>query len=297
MRFGAENIMTRWPILLLAALALTSGCASHSSPVRIGDIEMSYQVHGKGPALVMIMGFRGTMDLWDANVIKALSRHFKVIVFDNRGMGGTTGGNREFTIEQFADDTAGLLDALGVDSAHVLGWSMGTEVALEFALRHPDKINKLVLCAADCSMQMFPPAPDVLEKLYDTSGPPERHGEGLVALMFPQDWLKEHGAYIKEVFSHPMASFSPENIRRQAAAMDKWKGCCDRLPHINTATLLVTGTEDVLTPPRNSYMLAEKLPNARLVTFENAGHGVIYQYPERFAQIVIGFLEGTSKKQ
>ena len=59
----------------------------------------------------------------------------------------------------------------------------------------------------------------------------------------------------------------------------------------------MTGTKDVLTPPQNSYMLAEKLPNARLVTFENAGHGVIYQYPERFAQIVIGFLEGTPEKQ
>lgn len=288
--------MTRWPILL-AALALTSGCASRSSPVRIGDIEMAYQVHGKGPALVMIMGFRGTMDLWDPNVIKALSTHFKVIVFDNRGMGGTTAGNREFTIEQFADDTAGLLDALGVDRAHVLGWSMGTEVALELTLRHPDKIDKLVLCAGDCSMQAFPPAPDVLEKLYDTSGSPGEQGERLLALMFPQDWLKEHRVYIKEVFSRSMASSSPENIRRQAAAMDTWKGCADRLPQIKTATLLVTGTEDVLTPPQNSYMLAEKLPNARLVTLENAGHGVIYQYPERFAQIVIGFLEGTSEKQ
>ncbi|MCJ7524857.1 MAG: alpha/beta hydrolase [Candidatus Aminicenantes bacterium] len=288
--------MTRRQFLLPAALIIMLGCASRSSPVRIGDIDMAYQVHGNGPALVMIMGFNGTMDLWEPNVIRLLSDHFKVIVFDNRGMGGTTAGHREFSIEQFADETAGLLDALGVGRAHVLGWSMGTEVALELTLRHPDKVDKLVLCAGDCSMQAFPPTPDVLEKLYDTSSTPGESGAKRLGLMFPPDWLKERGAYIKEIFSRHSSSSSPESIRRQAAAMNTWKGCCDRLPQIKAATLLLTGTEDVLTPPQNSYMLAEKLPKARLVTFENAGHGVFYQYPERFAQTVIGFLEGISEK-
>lgn len=291
---------TRSPVVmmfLLGALIILESCVPGISKTRVNDMEMAYRIYGNGPPLVMIMGFSGSMDLWDPTVLDTLSTRFKVIIFDNRGMGGTTAGEKGFSIEQFSDDTAAFMDALKISHAFILAWSMGTEVALELALRYPRKVDKLVLCAADCSMKAFPPSPDVLEKLYDTSGTPEEQGRRMISLMFPYDWVKTNGEYLEKVFSRPMKSSSPENIKRQADAMDNWKGCCDRLHQIQVETLLITGTQDVLTPPQNSYWMADGLPKASLVRFENGGHGIMYQFPKRFTETVIGFLEEPQERQ
>ena len=142
----------------------------------------------------MIMGYSGTMDLWDPDMLDALAEKHRVITFDNRGMGETTAGTREFTMEQFADDTAGLIDALGIDRAHVLGWSMGTNIVTELALRNPDMVNKLILYAADPGgEQAIQPTPAVMKEMTDTSGTPRERDERLVKLLFPPDWLDKHG--------------------------------------------------------------------------------------------------------
>ena len=277
-------------VVLLLAIFVGAGCMSPLGAEEVGDINIDYRISGKGYPLVMIMGYSGTMDIWDPTVLRILSSRYKVVTFDNRGMGGTDTGDLRFTMEQFADDTAGLMDALGIQKAHVLGWSMGTNIAQELALRHPEKVNKLILYAADCGTDVVPIAPDVLEKLRDTSGTPRERGKRLVFLLFSMNWLKNNVAYVKKLFSRPMKSASPENIKRQYSAMENWKGSCDRLDQINCPTLLITGTEDVLTPPENSPMMAKKIPGAKLVTFENGGHGIMYQYPDRFSRAVIDFL-------
>jgi len=127
--------------------------------IQVGDIPMSYRIYGEGYPLVMIMGYGSTMKLWDPMLIRSLSAYYKLIIFDNRGMGNTETGKLPFSIEQFADDTAGLMDALGIRQAHVLGWSMGGLIAEEVALRHPGKVNKLILYAAHCNANLFPPTP------------------------------------------------------------------------------------------------------------------------------------------
>ena len=99
---------------------------------------------------MLIMGYGSTMDMWDPHFLENLSSEYRVIVFDNRGMGNTTAPPGNFSIAQFANDTAGLMTALGIEKAHVLGWSMGSFVASELALRHPEKVNKIILYAADC---------------------------------------------------------------------------------------------------------------------------------------------------
>ncbi len=144
--------------------------------IRVGDIKMGYRIYGNGYPLMMIMGYGSTMNLWEPGLIRTLSSCFKVIIFDNRGMGNTEAGQRALSIEQFADDTVGLMDGLGVRQAHVLGWSMGALIAEEVALRHPSKVNKLVLYAAHCSASLYPQAPEVLQKLTDTVGHPGRTG-------------------------------------------------------------------------------------------------------------------------
>ena len=230
------------------------------------------------------------MDMWDPEVLSILSSHFRVIVFDNRGMGETTTGDREFEIIQFADDAAAFMDSLGILKADLLAWSMGTEIALELVLRHPDKVNRLILYAGDYQVNACPPSPEIFQILTDTSGTPGERGERFMTLLFPPEWLDQNMFHVLELFSGFTETSSPENIQKQADAMDSWTGAADRLGQISCPTLLITGTEDVLTPPQNSQMLHERIPEARLELIENGGHGVMYQYPELFSDLVLDFL-------
>ena len=170
----------------------------------------------------------------------------------------TEAGTHDFSLEQFADDTAGLLDALGLPQAHVLGWSMGSLIAEELTLRHPDKVGQLILYASDCDKAMFPPSAEVVQQLSDASGTPEERGMRFVSLLFPAVWLQGHGDRVKEIFYRPQGAIDPQNVARQAQAMGAWKGCCDRLSDIHVPALIITGSEDVITPPENSRYLAEE---------------------------------------
>jgi pimeloyl-ACP methyl ester carboxylesterase len=115
--------------------------------VKVDDIQMHYEVKGRGFPLVMIMGMMRTMETWDPRLVEGLSKHFKLVLFDNRGVGRTDICKGDYTIRRFADDTAGLMNALGISKAHVLGISMGGMTAQELALNYPEKVSKLVLCS------------------------------------------------------------------------------------------------------------------------------------------------------
>lgn len=259
--------------------------------IQVGDIRMGYRVYGNGYPLVMIMGYGNTMRLWDPVLIRSLSSYYKLIIFDNRGIGNTEAGQRPFSIEQFADDTAGLMGALDIGQAHVLGWSMGALIAEEVALRHPGKVNKLILYAAHCNADLFPPTSEVIQKLTDISGSPKERGMRFIGTLFPPDWLRSNQDRIKEIFYRPLGSMPPETMNKQSMAIGKWKGCCDRLGEIKNSALIMTGADDILVPPQNAHYLAEKIPNARLVSYENGGHGLMFQYPEKFSEKVIDFLK------
>lgn len=258
-----------------------------------GDTWVNYTRYGSGYPIVMITGHEATLDMWDPNLIAELAKIHEVIVFDNRGMGDTTSGTREWSIEQFADDTAAFMDSIDIDQAHIIAWSMGTEVAFELALRHPDKVNKMVQYGADCDYNMYPPSSEVMDKLHDESGTPEERGWRSLQLLVPEAWLAhpQNREYILSVMSQVTETSSPENIQKQFEAMQKWGGCADRLPDLDKACLLVTGDQDVLTPPQNSDYLVQHIPGAQLVTFEGGGHGLMYQYPHRLAQTILSFLQ------
>ena len=258
--------------------------------VAVGDIEVAYRIFGEGDPLLLIMGYSGTMDLWAPEVLKELASKYQVIIFDNRGMGKTTASDKEFTIELFADDTRGLLDALGIERAHVLGWSLGTYIAQELTLRYPDRVEKLILYAGDCGgKEAIYPGPEIMDALADASSSSQERGEKLLATLFPEKWLKEHPDP-RTYFPKVTETSSPENIKRQYQSWQNWKGSYSRLSSITQPTLLITGADDVNTPWQNSLIMIDLIPGAWLVQLEDGGHGVMYQYPEKLSRIVLTFL-------
>lgn len=267
---------------------------SKMQKVDVDDIEIAFKKYGSGSPLLMIMGYAGTMDMWDPELLNMLATSYQVIVFDNRGMGMSSAGDKEFTMEQFADDTAGLLDALSIETSNILGWSMGAGIAQELALRHPEKVEGLILYAADPGgSEGVPPTPKVMASLKDSTGNPSERGERLLNLLFPGGWLsnEENLKNVEKIFSGVMEQVSPESVERQYAAMESWPGTFSRLHSIQSNTMLVTGTNDILTPPENSVNMVGQIPGAWLVQFEGCGHGLQYQEPLRLARSILYFLE------
>jgi alpha/beta hydrolase fold len=116
--------------------------------VHVGDIDIAYKTFGKGEPFLLISP--SVMDAWDPSILRELSSNHTLIIFDNRGVGNTTTGSKPFSIQQLANDTAGLLDALKIRKVDVLGYSLGSFVAQQLAVTHPEKVNRLILLAASC---------------------------------------------------------------------------------------------------------------------------------------------------
>ncbi|MBU0671045.1 alpha/beta hydrolase [Patescibacteria group bacterium] len=256
----------------------------------VDDIEIAYQEYGQGYPLIMIMGYSGTMDMWSIELIEKLSSQYRVIIFDNRGMGRSTASDKEFSIDLFTEDTAELMKALDIDQANILGWSMGTYMAQNLSLKYPGKINKLILYGADCGGdEAILPDEDTLAKLTNTSGSQEEQDEILLSLLFPAEWL-EANPDPSQYFPEITEQSSPANIDRQTQAWLNWPGICNQIDQIQNDTLVITGTDDILTPPENSRIILNKIPNASLLEINNAGHGLMYQYPDQLAEYLLVFL-------
>src|SRR5439155_1592502 len=118
--------------------------------VHVGDIDIAYKTFGKGDPILLVSGLGVDMNRWAPSTLKSLSSNHTVIIFDNRGIGNTTSGTKPFSIQQFANDTVGLLDSLKIQKADVLGYSIGSFIAQQLTVTHPEKVNRLILVAASC---------------------------------------------------------------------------------------------------------------------------------------------------
>jgi pimeloyl-ACP methyl ester carboxylesterase len=265
--------------------------------VRVGDIDIGYKIFGKGDPMLLITGANGVrMDVWDPVLLRELASNHTVIIFDNRGVGNTTSGSKLFSIKQFANDTSGLLNALNIKKpVNVLGWSMGAFIAQELAILHPDKVNKLILYGSSCSgKQSVPPGPKVTtfftKNVTRITSNGNARFEASASLLFPRTWIKENPNYL-QYLPKSKESASIQTILGQIRAMSTWTDSCNQLSRITKPTLVIDGANDIITPSANSLLIAEKIPGAWLIQINGAGHGLMYQYPQRFSNIVKTFLE------
>jgi len=260
--------------------------------VKVNDIHIYYEVQGEGFPLVMIMGLSANIDWLDPRMIQELSKNFKIVMFDNRGAGRTDMSNREYTIKLFADDTAGLMDALGISRAHVFGVSMGGVIAQELVLNYPEKVEKLVLCSTNCGgTKSVLPSQEILEMLMaDRSAlSPEEIARMAMPIILTEEFIKKNPDLVELIIQQVLrAPTSNEAFTRQLNAIMNFN-TYDRLLQIKAPTLVLHGKRDILIPPENGSILARAIPNAKLVYFKNSAHGILEEM-EKVPPVLLDFL-------
>jgi 3-oxoadipate enol-lactonase len=265
----------------------------------VNGIRLHYDMAGDGDPVLFIAGLSMPGAMW-APQVKALAPHFRVITFDNRGVGETDlPPEPVYTMGQLADDAAALLRQLKISRAHVVGVSMGGTVAQELALRHPDLVRSLVLVStwvkADARFIQ------VVESWMSlTSRVPieERYRHVFFPWVFSPAFF-ERKDNVEAAFRGSMAyphQTKAEAIERQARGVFAWNGTrVPRLGTIKAPTLVVAGKDDIFTPPDFARALAKLIRRAKL-TLMPGGHSLILEQAEAFNRALVRFLKGVRSK-
>lgn len=260
--------------------------------IPVNGIPFYYEVRGEGFPIVMVMGLSANAAWWPPGLIQALAGQYKLLLFDNRGAGRTKGPAQEYRIPMFAEDTIGLMDALNIERAHIFGVSMGGMIAQEMALLHPERVEKMVLGCTHCgpahSIAASPRVIGVLMKRdYKTV---DEFITQVISILFPEETISRSPILVEELKKrYLIAPIRPDAYARQLQAILHFDSF-DRLPRIKAPTLVMTGDRDILVLPQNSVILAQAIPNARLLFLEGCGHSFINQVPDRVFPILKDFL-------
>jgi pimeloyl-ACP methyl ester carboxylesterase len=187
------------------------------------------------------------------------------------------------------------MDAKGIKRANILGMSMGGLIAQGLAIKYPKRVNNLVLGCTFCGgKHMIQASDEVMKILMDRSGGLDGKFDRMLKLMFMKDFLEANPIFVKNIKERYLrAPISDLNSLRQFMACVK-SDTYERLHEIKNPTLVVTGTDDVLIPPQNSRMLAERIPGAKLIEYKGSGHGFMSQARDAFIKDLLEFL--ASKK-
>jgi 3-oxoadipate enol-lactonase len=259
------------------------------------NLNIYYEIIGQGQPLVMIRGVGSNVDHWYEQV-PDLSQKYQLLVFDNRGIARTSDPGGSFSTKNMAADTVALMEAVGIKKAHLLGYSMGGMIAQEFALAYPHKINGLILVATDCGISLRTEARPEYSRLFTEMirlGTNEAKTSA-AGCLFAKQTFKNRPDIIQR-YAEVSLRFpaSQKTLERQWEAITL-HDACSRLQNITAPTLVITGSEDVLIPPENSRLLAERIPDAQLRTITGGGHLFVVEQPQQFNEAVLGFLEGLS---
>jgi pimeloyl-ACP methyl ester carboxylesterase len=257
--------------------------------IPVGSIQLDYERTGAGPPLLLIMGMSGTSLSWGEPFLQKLRRDFDVIAYDHRGVGASTRLEGPITIREMAGDAAGLLDALGIDSAHVLGISMGGMIAQELALATPERIRTLTLGCTYCG---GPGSVRIGDEVWGRVAAARASGDRELALRTSWEinvsptFAKDADAYQRYVAIAMRRAVAAEVILRQAQAI-AGHDTSARLPEVALPTLVMHGTVDQLLPVQNGHMIAELIPGAQLEIFDDVGHLFFWERPQRAAELLL----------
>jgi 3-oxoadipate enol-lactonase len=236
-------------------------------------VRLHWESDGSGAPVLLIMGLGMNATGW-WRTVPVLAERFRVLAFDNRGVGRSDRPSGPYSVAELADDAAAVLDAAGEASAHVYGISLGGMIAQELALRHPARVRALVLGATTPGRTHGIAADEATVAFFRRRGamPAEEAVWASVPYNYAARTRREHGERIAQDIERRLRfPIEPRPYEAQlAAALDHDAGA--RLSAIAAPALVVHGEEDVMVPPANAHVLAERLPDADLRLWRQAGH-------------------------
>src|SRR5712692_881125 len=297
----------RWSLILSVTLLSPSVPASAQGPraenaadqfITAGETRFAYRSFGTGSPVVFLHRFRATMDHWDPAFLNAIAASHRVIVFDNAGV-GLSSGQTPGTFAGMADDATRFLGALGVGRADVVGWSIGGMVAQALLVRHPSLVRRAVLLATippGGTAEQFPPMSDEVRKT--VSKPAGGTDDDFLFLFFaPSEASRNAGraslARLRTRTGGPSPPVSAEATRNQVAALTHWyrgaDGILKSIRQIDRPVLVATGNQDAMFSVQQSVVLAREIPTARLSIYPDSGHAFMFQPTQSFTRLLLDF--------
>jgi aminoacrylate hydrolase len=260
--------------------------------VAIAGGEISYEVAGEGQPLIFVSGLGGTGRYWQPQVAAFASR-FKVVTYDQRGMGSSDRVQRTFSVDQMAAELAQLMDALKIERAHIVGNSTGGAIGQTLAIEQPRRVACLVLGSTwtHCD-PWFRRLFEARRQMYQEGGP-ELHSRFHPLFLYPPEWINAHDAEIEEEQRGSPTRSTPVEVSvgriNALLAFDRRAG----LSRIKAPTLVMASDNDYITPSYYSEALARAIPGAKLVIPHGGGHAFSKTRPEEFNRIVLDFLSAA----
>src|ERR671922_1901542 len=261
--------------------------------VSIGDADIYYEEKGDGAPLMLVPGLAGTGAFFMSQV-PDFSRDFRTIVHDHRGAGRSTHSRIRYSVEQMADDTLRLMDALGVDAAHFVGHSTGGAIGQVIAIGHPDRLRSLVLSATWAG-------PDAYFRRVFESRRQTLIDSGIEAYLRASSllqttpwWISQNDEFLTDLHRVTAAAAPPVEILVSRIDAILRHDCRRRLLEIRVPTLVVVAQDDMITPRFYSDELASRIPGAKLVVLETGGHYAPAISSEPYNSAVHSFLKSQA---
>ncbi|MCH6268730.1 alpha/beta fold hydrolase [Neobacillus citreus] len=257
-------------------------------------IDLYYEVHGEGEPLLLIMGLSLDSRSW-YRTLPALAEHYKVIIFDNRGVGLSDKPNTPYSIELMAEDARAVLDTAGVNVAHVYGISMGGMIAQRLAIKYPERIKSLILgCTTSGGTNHVQPRADVSMLMLSrasSTATPEEMAWATAPILYSQSFIENQrnlvAEDIKVRIERPILPYAYMLQLQACLAHDTYS----ELQQLKVPTLVIHGDEDRLVPYENGVTLAENIENAEFLTVKGAGHIYVTEATELVNQKALEFLK------
>lgn len=261
---------------------------------KVGDINIYYETHGEGEPLVLIMGYGANSGAWRRQV-PVYSQEYRVVAFDNRGTGRSDKPDIPYTAEMMAGDAAGLLEAIGIDAAHIYGISMGGGIAQEFAIRYPEKAISVILGCTMCgTAHGIMPDAEAMTVLLNMGNrnqlTPEEAARALLPFLYSQEFIDNNRDIIEQSIERSLEYVTPPHGYARQTEAQMGFDAYDRLPQVKAPTLVIAGDADRIVPVENSRILASRIPNAELVILDNMGHGFFIEAEDETNRIILDFL-------
>jgi pimeloyl-ACP methyl ester carboxylesterase len=255
------------------------------------NISLYYKKTGEGYPIILISGCNGDhQSVWPLSIVNALTKHFQVIQFDNRGVGQSDQPDIPYSIEMLADDTAGLMQALQIEEAHVVGYSMGGQIAAKLAEKYPRKVNKLVTCVSyaniNAHVKLFG---KILMELHESNLSESVIEKIGLPWIFSNQYLEKNVDSLQQA-KEDATPKSWIGFKRQFAAQCAFTSEAECFKKIKAHTLFIAGEEDLICPPADVKKFANLIPHSQMVVFPEAGHLLALEYPDKLAQVISNFL-------